>query len=129
MTTYRVEVTEIFQRQIDIDAQSPEQAVLIIQKQYNNEDIVLDAEDHISTNIDIQANILHTKELIDLLNKISPEQIEANLFFKGLNATHTISMKNGIIFDEGIDGKLIKWTQEEFTNEYNSKWSVNFVID
>jgi len=42
---FRVKVTEILQKIIEIDAESNEEAESIVRRQYNSEDIVLDSED------------------------------------------------------------------------------------
>ena len=124
MRNFRIEIKEILQKYIDIEAQSAEEALVLVQNQYKREDIVLSADDCTYTDIDIQASILTSNKLIKLLSEVSPKQIEANLLIGALNATHNISMQNGIIFDEGIDDKLIQWTVEEFVNTYPNKWKV-----
>lgn len=124
MRNFRIEIKEILQKYIDIEAQSAEEALVLVQNQYKREDIVLSADDCTYTDIDIQASILTSNKLIKLLSEVSPKQIEANLLIGALNATHNISMQNGIIFDEGIDDKLIQWTVEEFVNIYPNKWKV-----
>jgi hypothetical protein len=56
--------------------------------------------------------------------------IEASLLlnFNG-RATHFISAKKSLIFDEGIDGKLIKWKKEDFIKHYkNSQWIIDQVV-
>lgn len=124
MRNFRIEIKEVLQKHIDIEAHSAEEALVLVQNQYKREDIVLSADDYSYTDIDIQASILTSNKLIKLLLEVSPKQIEANLLIGGLNATHNISMQNGIIFDEGIDDKLIQWTVEEFINIYPNKWKV-----
>lgn len=50
---YKIEVEEILQRVVEVEAESESEAIKQIQEMYNNEIIVLDSEDWKETNIDI----------------------------------------------------------------------------
>lgn len=52
--TYKVTVTETLQRTITVNAEDELDAVQKVQDMYNNEEIVLDSEDHINTDIDVK---------------------------------------------------------------------------
>jgi DpnD/PcfM-like protein len=51
METFKIEVQEILSRVIFIEAENQEDAILKINKMYRNEEIVLDAQDYLDTNI------------------------------------------------------------------------------
>ena len=48
---YTVEITETLQKSIEVEASSPEEAESLIRQQYDREEIVLDADSYISTEI------------------------------------------------------------------------------
>lgn len=50
---YIVEIKENFSRIIDIEADNEEGAIREVKKQYMNEDVVLNAEDHVETEFSI----------------------------------------------------------------------------
>ena len=67
--TYKVTVTETLQRTITVNAEDELDAVQKVQDMYNNEEIVLDSEDHINTDIDVKnidKNINANKDNISL---------------------------------------------------------------
>lgn len=67
--TYKVTVTETLQRTITVNAEDELDAVQKVQDMYNNEEIVLDSEDHINTDIDVKnidKNINANKDDISL---------------------------------------------------------------
>lgn len=49
MKKYKFEITEILQKQIEIEANSYDEAYQKVKSQYKNEDIILDASDYIDT--------------------------------------------------------------------------------
>lgn len=51
MKTFEIEVNEILSRVICIDAESQSDALLKVKEMYRNEEIVLDADDYIETEI------------------------------------------------------------------------------
>lgn len=51
LKTYTIEITEILQRIIEIEAASSDDAIAEIRKQYENEKIILDSSDCIETDI------------------------------------------------------------------------------
>jgi len=51
MKTFKIEVQETLSRIIEVEAQTEEEAYLIIKKMYSNEEIVLDSSDYIDTEI------------------------------------------------------------------------------
>ena len=51
MQRYRIEVKEYLARIIDIDAESEEDAIEMVEEQYQNGDIVLDGSDYIDHDI------------------------------------------------------------------------------
>lgn len=53
MAIFRIEITETLQYVTEVEAKSKEEAVEIVQSQYDNEEIVLDSSDHIETNIKV----------------------------------------------------------------------------
>lgn len=67
--TYKVTVTETLQRTITVNAEDELDAVQKVQNMYNNEEIVLDSEDHINTDIDVKnidKNIEESQDAISL---------------------------------------------------------------
>lgn len=53
MKKYKIEITETLQKQIEVMASSKEEALDLIKQQYQNEDIVLTADDHVNTSIEV----------------------------------------------------------------------------
>jgi hypothetical protein len=51
LKTYRVEITETLQRIVELDALSLDEAIIEIQRQYHNEEIILQSDDCIDTQI------------------------------------------------------------------------------
>ncbi|MDD2191463.1 MAG: DpnD/PcfM family protein [Bacteroidales bacterium] len=130
MKTYRIEVTETLKRVIDIEAESTEEALSLVRKQYKSEDIVLDANDFVSYSIDLLIDLLKTKQLVQLLRENPCKLIEANIQSNNLNATHFIILENNEIIDEGIDGEKITWQIDEFINEYHSTyWVIDYLLN
>lgn len=130
MKTYKVEVTETLQRVIEIEANSSEEALAIVNNQYKNEDIVLDYSDFVEKSIDLQSDYLKTNQLIKLIKKNPSRVIEANIQYGALNATHFIIYKDNEIIDEDIDGVETTWLIDEFINEYSSNyWFVDYLLN
>lgn len=53
MKKYNVEVTEILQKTITVEASSEEEALKIVQAKYNEEEIILDDSNLITSNFNI----------------------------------------------------------------------------
>jgi len=51
--TFQFEITETLQRQIKVEADSEEEAILKASELYRNTDIVLDSRDYMDTNIEL----------------------------------------------------------------------------
>ena len=51
MKKYRIEVTEVLSRLVEIEAESEEDAIETVRRMYKNCDIVLDASDYVETRI------------------------------------------------------------------------------
>lgn len=51
MSKYNIKVIETLERDVEVDAKTAEEAVADVQEQYDNEDIVLDYNDHVGTEI------------------------------------------------------------------------------
>ena len=74
--------------------------------------------------------ILTSEQLFNFVSFNNFKIIEAalKLNFNG-KATHFFSIKNSIIFDEGIDGEITKWKRDEFISQYeNSQWLIEKVV-
>ena len=52
METFKIEVREFLSRIIEIEASSGEEAVSKVKSMYKNEEIVLDSEDYVATEIE-----------------------------------------------------------------------------
>ena len=52
MTTYKLEIQELLSRIIEIEAPSAEEAIDKVKEMYRTEEIVLDSDDYVSTEID-----------------------------------------------------------------------------
>lgn len=48
---FNIKVIEVLERDVEVYAMTAEEAVADVQEQYDNEDIVLDYNDHVSTDI------------------------------------------------------------------------------
>lgn len=57
MNNYKIEITEVLQRVIEIQANSLDDAIAKVNIQYNNEEIVLDNSDCIDTEIKHVENV------------------------------------------------------------------------
>ena len=53
MGKYKVEITEIYQHQEIIEAKNEEDAIRILKKKYENEEVVLNEENYITTEFDV----------------------------------------------------------------------------
>lgn len=53
MNIYKIEITETLQRQIEIEANSKEEAERIAKQKYQNEEIVLSSDDYVDTSISV----------------------------------------------------------------------------
>jgi hypothetical protein len=51
LTTYTIEITETLQRIVEIEAASLDDAISEIRKQYKDEEIILDSNDCVETDI------------------------------------------------------------------------------
>lgn len=51
MKTFKYEIQETLSRIIEVEAQTEDEAYLIIKEMYSNEEIVLDSSDYIDTEI------------------------------------------------------------------------------
>ena len=54
MTRYRIEVTEMLSRIVEMDAENEDDAVEMVRQMYRNCDLVLDASDYIETEISVK---------------------------------------------------------------------------
>lgn len=52
MTTYKIEIQELLSRIIEIEAPSAEEAIDKVKEMYRTEEIVLDSDDYVLTEID-----------------------------------------------------------------------------
>lgn len=75
MKKYTVEVTETLQRSIEVEAESENDAIEVVEQKYKDEEIVLDSSDYVSTEIDVYNEDKYTSSLdalkarIDKFNK------------------------------------------------------------
>jgi hypothetical protein len=56
MKNYSVEITETLQKIIDVEADSPDDAIEKVRKQYRNQEIVLYGSDYVDTDISLYCN-------------------------------------------------------------------------
>lgn len=49
----KVEITEILQKSVEVEASSYEEAILLVKRKYNNSEIILDSDDF----VDVEFNI------------------------------------------------------------------------
>lgn len=49
MPTYKIEITETLQKQIEVEASSKEEAIKKAKEQYQNQEIVLNENDYVDT--------------------------------------------------------------------------------
>lgn len=52
MPTYQIEIREFLARILEIEANDAEEAYQIVKAKYQNQEIVLDSEDYVTTEID-----------------------------------------------------------------------------
>ena len=53
MKKYRIEITETLQYQEVIEAENEQEAIRNIKEKYQNQDIILDESNHVSTEFDV----------------------------------------------------------------------------
>ena len=53
MNKYIIEITETLQKQIEIEANSKEDALKLAKNKYRNEEIILDSENYVTTDFDV----------------------------------------------------------------------------
>ncbi|MBT9815116.1 hypothetical protein GPK27_06605 [Catenibacterium mitsuokai] len=53
MKKYRIEITETLQYQEVIEAENEQEAIRKIKEKYQNQDIILDESNHVSTEFDV----------------------------------------------------------------------------
>ena len=54
MTKYKIEVTEVLKRTIEMEADNEATAIEMVKKMYHNCDFVLDSSDYIETEFDVK---------------------------------------------------------------------------
>ena len=54
MKKYRIEVTEVLSRIIEMDAENEDDAVEMVRQMYRNCELVLDASDYVETEISVK---------------------------------------------------------------------------
>lgn len=64
MPTYKIEITETLQRQIEVEASSKEEALKKIKEQYQNQEIVLNENDYVDTKYSYIEKIKNKNEQI-----------------------------------------------------------------
>ncbi len=52
METYKIEIQEFLSKIIEIEAENKEEAISKVKRMYQNEEIVLDSEDYLTTEIE-----------------------------------------------------------------------------
>jgi len=52
---HKIEITEILQRVIEVEAENEDEAIILIKRAYQNENIVLDSSDYVRTKIEVFA--------------------------------------------------------------------------
>ncbi|MBQ0065348.1 MAG: DpnD/PcfM family protein [Firmicutes bacterium] len=53
LNIYKIEITETLQRQIEVEANSKEEAERIAKQKYQNEEVVLSSDDYVDTSISV----------------------------------------------------------------------------
>ena len=53
MNKYIIEITETLQKQIEVEANSKDDALRLVKSKYKNEEIILDSENYVSTNFNV----------------------------------------------------------------------------
>ena len=81
MKTYKIEITETLQKTIDICAETMEDAIMRAREMYEDEDVVLSAEDCIDTDFNIVDNITTKNVIIEEL-QIIKEGIDTEMYEK-----------------------------------------------
>lgn len=62
MNKYKIKVTERLERVIDIDNESYKNSIIDVEEKYNNQDVVLDASDYISTEFELDDSDIEITE-------------------------------------------------------------------
>ena len=99
METFKIEVQEFLSRIIEVEANSSDEAISKVQEMYRNEEIVLDSEDFVSTEIDIFPK---------------KENISFDLLSNG-NNFYMVEGDNVTFWGMDIDSKVAKITPEVLT--------------
>lgn len=74
MNKYVIEITETLQKQIEIEAETATDAIAKIKQQYNACELVLSAEDHVETKIDVVKRVEEIERKKTKLNFKSQER-------------------------------------------------------
>lgn len=69
--TYQFEITETLQRQIEVEAESEEEAFHKVSELYRIADIILDSRDYVDTSIELMQQFPGSRQLGDARRKIT----------------------------------------------------------
>jgi hypothetical protein len=56
MATFKIEIQEFLSRIIEVEAETKDEAISKVRQLYRNEEIVLDSDDYVSTEIEVYEN-------------------------------------------------------------------------
>lgn len=56
METFKIEIQEFLSRIIEVEAETKDEAIIKVRQLYRNEEIVLDSNDYVSTEIEVYEN-------------------------------------------------------------------------
>lgn len=56
MATFKIEIQEFLSRIIEVEAETKDEAISKVRQLYRNEEIVLDSDDYVSTEIEVYDN-------------------------------------------------------------------------
>lgn len=108
-----VEITEVLQKTITVDATDKKDAILKTKGLYSNEEVVLDSNDIIETKFDIFEDNCNKKDLKDFINEIRifNAEREWDKFHTPANLAKSISIESSELLEH------FQWNDENYNKE------------
>ncbi|MBQ7277545.1 MAG: hypothetical protein IJS58_09915 [Bacilli bacterium] len=110
MENFKIEITEYFQKQIDVDCNSEEEALGIIKEKYDNGEIRLNETNYIDTDIEIydENKFISKLELLqDRIDKFNKDR-DWDQFHSPANLSKSISIEAAELLE------CFQWNDEKY---------------
>lgn len=116
MKKFTVEITETLQRQVEVRAADPSEAITKVKGKYHNEEIVLDYEDYVDTEFSI---IDENGERVDTENKPAPKTALEEKLLDWANSTIDQQCENEGVREVVAELLDFGFTSDELINKMN----------